>query len=866
MFSITTVCHRTSDTRYPLLVITNREGNRFFFGKVPEGSQRYLNENGFKMSKVKSIFMTGTICLWSEIGGLPGLFLTVSDAVVRGLDVYVSSSTVLKYIVATWRYFVFRRGCPLNVLAAEDGKVVADSSAAIFPVQIAPQQAKEPIEVNEKDLNDGNPVEPETFRSKTIHQLDLLLSTMFPPLGLKANANDESSTTEANFYGMQSHVKLPKLSEVVSSAPQNSLSYILRFLPTRGKFNPARAIELGIKPGVAFRELSLGRLVVNNEGEMIHSHQVLGENKTFPKVAIIDIPDQTYLNNTITSPEWFKDSEDRGSEKYGLVYHFLGDGIDLQLPQYFEFILKFPADCIHVIDHDSIADNTLSFRTSAIHLLKLKTISNGNFNLPYTEQARASPGLFVKLRSLQTYKIDSSGIKADDSDIQNDTWESLFEEHVKCLFPDLTLSHDIVPLGITEGSKSFKDDVQVVTLGTGSALPSIHRNVLSNLIRIPYKDPISDAIRFRGILLDGGESTLGMLLRNFGHHNRAQLKQVLDELCLIYLSHLHADHNLGIISVIREWLQHHSDNDRKLYLIIPWQYRDFLNEWFQLENGGSFADLDRIQFISCEQVMRQKSPETVPLSIDTFEKWFKKPDQRRRLSKAHVPALSDADYTQLQADTSIIQIQTCSALHCNWSYSVSMTFQLGNQETFKVSFSGDTRPNPKFVEVGEGSDLLIHEASLDDVNIEEALLKKHTTVTEAIRVGQLMNCRNIILTHFSTRSSEKPNFFMSSEEFDTAAQKLKSYLGPRTGNIFAGKDDEKLLGFDDLNVCYAYDFMSVRLNEIGFQKPHLATINTLSLAADSAVQMKKEQKEERKQIRQFEKRDTKRQQRLAAGQ
>ena len=50
------------------------------------------------------------------------------------------------------------------------------------------------------------------------------------------------------------------------------------------------------------------------------------------------------------------------------------------------------------------------------------------------------------------------------------------------------------------------------------------------------------------LLLDGGEGTLGQLLRHFGP---AQLEDVLRRIRVIFVSHLHADHHLGIIRVLK---------------------------------------------------------------------------------------------------------------------------------------------------------------------------------------------------------------------------------------------------------------------------------------------------------------------------
>ncbi|RKP32982.1 hypothetical protein METBISCDRAFT_25178 [Metschnikowia bicuspidata] len=861
MFYVTTVCHRTSDSRHPLLVLTNRDGNRFFFGKVPEGSQRALNENGFRMSKVKSIFLTGTLTLWSEIGGIPGLFLTISDAMSRGLDVFVASDAVLKYIVATWRYFVHRRDCPINVIATSNKAVVADASCAFFPVHISPQ------------LVPGETTQPsENVASRALAQVEKLMSLMFPT-SLTAEENSSSRKTvdssrklvDSNYAGMQTHTHLPPLENLLGSAPQSSLNYIIRFLPTRGKFNAVRAKELGIAPGKDYKRLTTGELVVNSNGETVHPHQVMGESKTFRKIAVIDIPDERYLENTITSPEWFKQNEERGLELYGLVYHFLGADVDCQLDAYARFIEKFPSDCIHVVDHHSFAEDALVFKTSGIHLLKLKAIMNNNYNLPHTAKLPlACPSPFVKLHALQSFKIDISGIAPDDSAVQNDDWRLLFDKHVKTVLPDAQFSADLVPLTPVQNARSLKEHVQIVTLGTGSAIPAIYRNVLSNLVRVPYVDS-SGEIKFRAILLDGGENTPGQLLRTYGHENQKQLRQIFYELCLVFLSHLHADHNLGLVSLITAWLDHNAQNDRKLYLVVPYQYEDFLREWYQLENRGRVADFGRICFIRCGQLSRVQGSEVNTMDAETFERQFDSGELGKGLPKVLVQPLSNAVWSQMKNDTNLVDIETCNAIHCTWAYSVSMKFQLSKQETFKISFSGDTRPNSWFVDIGTNSDVLIHEASLDDVNIEEAIEKRHTTVAEAVRVSQLMRCRKLVLTHFSTRFSEESNFIMSAEEYAALSLQLNEYLGTSRQNIFTHPADDAPL-FDELDICYAYDMMSVRYNEIGEQKQHFKAIRALSLAQDSKEQMRKDEKKVRLQLKLFEKRDAKRQQRLGVGQ
>jgi len=73
-----------------------------------------------------------------------------------------------------------------------------------------------------------------------------------------------------------------------------------------------------------------------------------------------------------------------------------------------------------------------------------------------------------------------------------------------------------------------------------------------------------------------------------------------------------------------------------------------------------------------------------------------------------------------------------------------------------VTYSGDTMPCDYLVTLGRDSDVLIHEATMEDDLKDEAGLKMHSTTSEAIDVGMRMNAKFILLTHFSQRYSRLP--------------------------------------------------------------------------------------------------------------
>jgi ribonuclease Z len=52
-----------------------------------------------------------------------------------------------------------------------------------------------------------------------------------------------------------------------------------------------------------------------------------------------------------------------------------------------------------------------------------------------------------------------------------------------------------------------------------------------------------------GVLLDAGEGTLGQLRRRYGPEG---LKQIYADLKMIFISHMHADHHLGLHAILED--------------------------------------------------------------------------------------------------------------------------------------------------------------------------------------------------------------------------------------------------------------------------------------------------------------------------
>ncbi|PIK35883.1 putative zinc phosphodiesterase ELAC protein 2, partial [Apostichopus japonicus] len=101
---------------------------------------------------------------------------------------------------------------------------------------------------------------------------------------------------------------------------------------------------------------------------------------------------------------------------------------------------------------------------------------------------------------------------------------------------------------------------------------------------------------------------------------------------------------------------------------------------------------------------------------------------------------------------SLKKFETVPVRHCSNAYGLVVT----HQEGWKIVYSGDTMPCDALVTAGQDADLLLHEATLEDGMDEEAVIKKHSMMSQAIDVGERMNARFIILTHFSQRYPKMP--------------------------------------------------------------------------------------------------------------
>ena len=255
----------------------------------------------------------------------------------------------------------------------------------------------------------------------------------------------------------------------------------------------------------------------------------------------------------------------------------------------------------------------------------------------------------------------------------------------------------LAPLLATESTLRV-DNPAVTFLGTGSALPSRCRNVTCILLRLSPQ---------HSMFLDCGEGSLGQLRRALDGDACAA---ALRSLCCIAISHRHPDHHLGLESLLLARRELVGAAAPPLLVVAP---RD-MAEWLaQLAEPIEFVPCDKLAF---------RGPRSEPL-------------RARVAARCGVASFDTVEVKHIGDSHGVV------LRHAHWS----------------LAFSGDTTPCAAFVEAARDVTVLIHEATLEDGMEADALVKNHSTTSQALQVASDARAQFLVLTHFSQRYPKIPS-------------------------------------------------------------------------------------------------------------
>ena len=276
---------------------------------------------------------------------------------------------------------------------------------------------------------------------------------------------------------------------------------------------------------------------------------------------------------------------------------------------------------------------------------------------------------------------------------------------------------------------------QLTFLGTGCATPSKHRNnasiLLSNILRSSKSDDGLGPDVDVSVLLDCGEGVVNQIWVYCECH-RDLFYRILRSIRMIWISHHHCDHIVGLTHLIEQISLARQVTSPAPPTPITIIGSTTVTQYYEFGLCCCGLDDNSIQFVDIQQTLYCGDRSVVSRVTAGF----------------------------------ITQLTSVNVFHCPNAYAVVLEVQ----GDYKIAYSGDCRPNSNFATAGKNCDLLIHEATFDDSKQQDAEIKKHSTISEAMQIGQAMNSKHIVLTHFSQRYPS-----MSSLTKEESSQKCPSH-------------------------------------------------------------------------------------------
>jgi ribonuclease Z len=265
------------------------------------------------------------------------------------------------------------------------------------------------------------------------------------------------------------------------------------------------------------------------------------------------------------------------------------------------------------------------------------------------------------------------------------------------------------------------DQIELFFAGTGGSVPTPRRGLPATLARL-------DGDR---LLFDCGEGTQRQLIRSIG----------LADLDAIFLTHLHADHWLGVPGLVRTLELRGREKPLDLYgpsgtikqlaaVGIASGKTDYELHISELEAG------DAIEFDGYE--------------VEAFNVRHRGTALGFALGEAGRPGRFDA---QRASELGITEGNEIAALVAGESVGgVEPAQVIGEPRPGrKVVISGDTAPTEMVEAAASGADVLIHEATFADEDAVRAVETQHSTARQAAEVAAAAGVTMLALTHISAR-------------------------------------------------------------------------------------------------------------------
>jgi ribonuclease Z len=264
-------------------------------------------------------------------------------------------------------------------------------------------------------------------------------------------------------------------------------------------------------------------------------------------------------------------------------------------------------------------------------------------------------------------------------------------------------------------------DLSLFFAGTAGSVPTARRGLPALLLRAGGDR----------ILFDCGEGTQQQLLRSVG----------LPELDVIFITHYHLDHWLGIIGILKTFDLR--GRERPLTVYGPPGLKALLDAmrpaWGRVTYPLSLEELDPHEEVAFDGYV--VAPFPVEHRVRAYGYSFAEDDRPGRFdaeTAARLGVTPGPDFGRLQAGETV--------------NGVTPDQVLGEpRRGRRIVYSGDTAPCQATEVFAHEADLLVHEATFLDDELARARETGHSTARQAAEVASAAGVKLLALTHLSTR-------------------------------------------------------------------------------------------------------------------
>ncbi|KAJ8037718.1 Zinc phosphodiesterase ELAC protein 2 [Holothuria leucospilota] len=663
-----------------------------FLFNCGEGTQRLLMECGVK-SISRLEHIFFTRMSWENLGGAIGMMITLKKIGLPKLTYYGPEN--LRDFTQALQIFAKQDMLELDVKSPDQGPFT-NEAMVVHPVTI--KSSIPPVttvtQVHTKQVPD---IEPDSDSDTEEAQAT---SGEVP----KKRKGDPLATISGMNVKLQPWRKDTKKRKM-SPAENVCVAYVCKLHDKDGKILVDKAMSLGLKPGPEYSLLKKGESVTTEDGKVIKPEDVVGPKEIGPTMIVLECPSEDFIDSLTTNPTLQRHHQDGEGDIPAAVIHITPPEI-LEDTRYQDWVNRFNPSVEHIVCNRQC--NSVTHLKSRRTCTKLNLLHPEIFPLPTVlSSPMDSSKTFHYAKSFERFVLkprmgwDREHVQTDDP--------LLFLDEVKDL-PDFSSSLDELKVHLADKMQTLKATTrypEVVFLGTGSAMPNRERNVSGIMLHISEQ---------QNVLMDCGEGTFNQICRFYGD----KTDEVMSNLRCIFISHRHADHHVGLLQILKYWKTlalKNKDNSKAVILVAPKRVFIWLNQYNQ----------------HCEDIIHQMRFVEVGDLCDSAE-------ERSRHEETILTGLN------------LEKFETVPVKHCSNAYGLAISHNDG----WKIVYSGDTMPCDALVTAGKNADLLIHEATLEDGMSEEAVIKKHSMISEAIDIGERMDAKFIMLTHFSQRYPKVP--------------------------------------------------------------------------------------------------------------